>query len=283
MILVIIQARLSSSRLPKKILLPLPYDSKETALDQLINRLKKSQFSDKIVIATTEHPSDDALCEYMEKKNYHFYRGSLNDVLSRFHKSIELFPEVKHIVRITSDCPCLNPKWLDEIIQFHLKEKNDYTSNQIDIKKALGFSVEVFTKEALERANLEALQEFEREHVTPYFYMGEGRGKFKIKNHSFLPQENIFIRATLDTQEDYNFLCSLFDECQNTPLFSYQEIYNLVSKKKWLLALNQDIIQKKADQSLEEEIEILKLLAKKQGLKKASDLLNTIDITQYKI
>lgn len=277
MIIAIIQSRLSSSRLPGKVLLPLPYNSSSTALDQLISRLKLSRKLDKVVIATTTDPSDNTLLTFAESKGYPVYRGSLNDVLSRYYQVIELFPETQHVVRITSDCPCLSGKWVDQVIEKHLKEGNDYTSNSQDIQSALGFSVEILTRKTLELIHEKAHEPFEREHVTPYIYLSHPE-QFKIGLLSMIQEKGPFIRATLDTQNDYDFLCSVFDELKDIPLFSYNNIRDLVNKKPWLLSLNKEILQKRAKSTFAEEWQDAQTLLHQQNLTQVLSFLSSLKV-----
>ncbi len=248
----IIQARTSSSRLPGKVLHELPYGSGITVLEQVIRRLKKSEQIKKIIVATTVNKEDDKIIEISEKEKVNNFRGSENDVLSRYYHSAKE-NSLDIIVRITSDCPCLDPQIVDSIIDRHIKNNADYTSNTLKRSYPHGLDVEVFNFEGLEQSFNEAKEDFEREHVTPYIYR---LGKFKIQNIE-APEKlkRSDIRITLDTKEDYALLCNVYDYLfRKNTFFDVKDIVNLFKKKPWLKMINRNVLQKKILNSLEDEL-----------------------------
>ena len=140
----ILQARTSSTRLPGKVLKELPLGSGITALGQMIRRLKKSQKIDEIIVATTEEKSDDAIVQVAEKENVKYFRGSLTDVLGRYYLAAKE-NRLDIVVRITGDCPCIDPQIVDLVIERHLGEKGDMTSNVVKRSYPDGLDVEVLS------------------------------------------------------------------------------------------------------------------------------------------
>lgn len=197
----ITQARTGSSRLPGKVLKTV--DDK-TLLQIHLERLKQCKNASTIIVATTTEPEDEKIDLLAKKLGVKSYRGSEENVLDRFYQAAEpLSP--KWVVRVTSDCPLLDPELVDKVINFAQNHAPDYVSNTIDSNYPDGQDVEVFTFKALEKAWKEAKKTIEREHVTPY-----------IRNNSDLKGEKLFkaqsypsdldygnIRMTVDEQEDY--------------------------------------------------------------------------------
>jgi spore coat polysaccharide biosynthesis protein SpsF len=270
MIGAIIQARSTSTRLPRKVLKPLPFNSNITVLEQVIRRVKKSNFVDKIIIATTKN--DKEIVEIAKKENVKYFIGDEKDVLSRYYFASKE-NNLDIVVRITSDCPCIDYELIDKTIEKFLKEKVDYISNTIEGKLPRGLDVEVFTFKALEEAYFNAKDGFEREHVTPYIY--NNKDKFKnsfLKIPDKLSAPNI--RITLDTKEDYALLCVVFDELYNkNPFFKTEDIIKLFQKKPYLKLINEKVMQKKRFNSLEEEIKEAEKLLEMQEMHNAKNLL----------
>ena len=163
-IIAITQARSGSTRFPKKILNKI---NGETLLEIHINRIKKSNLIDEIIIATTENDSDNIITEIATSLNVKFFKGSEHDVLDRFYKSIiSLKPDF--IVRLTSDCSLIDGNLIDEIIEEALKKSLDYYSNILFPTYPDGQDIEVIKFESLKIAWKNAKLKSEREHVTPY-------------------------------------------------------------------------------------------------------------------
>ena len=273
----IIQARTSSSRLPGKVLKKLPYDSDISVLEQVIRRIKESKFINEIIIATTQDIDDNQIVEIAEKENVKYFRGSLNNVLERYYKAAKENC-VDIVVRITSDCPCIDFEIIDLLISEHLKNQNDYTSNTLKRTFFHGADAEVFNFKVLETAFINTENDFEREHVTPYIYKSNP-DKFKIQSVESKSEPDISdIRLTLDTTEDYALLCTVFDYLyENNNFFLSKEILNLFKTKPWLKLINKKIIQKKIFNSLKEEIEEAINILDLQDLKRVKNLLADAD------
>jgi spore coat polysaccharide biosynthesis protein SpsF len=274
---IIIQARTSSTRLPKKVLLKLPFGSKYTVLDQVINRCKLSKETDEVIIATTTEKEDDLIVKIAKKNNVKFLRGSTEDVLSRYYYAAKE-NNLDIVVRITSDCPCVDYQIIDKLIFILLREQLDYISNTIKLTFPNGLDVEVFNFFALEKAYKNAKLKSEREHVTPYICNKDN--KFKIKNYCAIKGfKRPDIRITLDTLEDYALICSVYDYLwKEEKYFGLKEIIELFNRKPWLLEINKKILQKKVFKNLEEEKkEAIKLL-RTQELNNIANILEKVKL-----
>ena len=272
----IIQARISSTRLPGKILKELPYASGITCLEQVIRRLKKSKRLNEIIIATTKENEDDTIVNISKKEDVKYFRGSKENVLSRYYLAAKE-NNLDIIVRVTSDCPCVDADITELTIDDHINKMADYTTNSLVRTYPHGLDVEVFNFNSLEKAYKNATKDYEKEHVTPY--INRNPQIFKI-NEVKAPQELYApdIRITLDTEEDYALLCAVFDYLYpKNKYFSAGDIVKLFNQKPWLKLINKKISQKKIFNTLEEELkEAIKILDL-QDLKRARDFLeNTI-------
>ena len=268
---IIIQARLGSKRLPGKVLKQLPYGSGDSVLQHVIKRLKLSEKADVIIVATTVKLADDPIVELAAKEGVLCFRGAEDDVLERYFMAAEE-NNLDLIVRVTSDCPCIDPEVLDRIIDEHKSGGNDYTSNTMPRTYPHGLDVEVFTFEALKRAHDEAVDAYDREHVTPYLYR---YGKFetgKVAATGDMARPDI--RVTLDTIEDYALLSAVFD-ClyDENPFFGGGAIVRLFNEKPWLAIINGKIVQKSLTVSREDEVAEAIRLLELQGLDRAADAL----------
>ena len=268
----IIQARTSSTRLPGKVLKELPCNSGITCLEQVIRRLKKSKKLNNIIIATTKDKEDNEIIDIAKKENVKYFRGSKENVLSRYYFAAKE-NNIDLIVRITSDCPCIDAGIIDLTIDDHIDKMSDYTTNCLVRTYPHGLDVEVFNFNALEKAYKNATKDYEKEHVTPC--INRNPQKFKI-NIAKAPKELYVpdIRITLDTEEDYALLCAVYDYLYpKNKYFNAYDIVNLFNEKPWLKLINKKIIQKKIFNTLEEELEEAKKILDLQYLKKARDFI----------
>jgi len=236
----IVQARYGSTRLRGKIFKNL---AGKPMLWQVVNRLSYSKTLDKIVIATTTDTDDDLTEKFCVENNIKYYRGDVNDVLSRYYESAKIF-NADIIIRITSDCPLIDPNILDDMLKVFVNSETeiDYMSNVIERSFPRGFDIEIFSFAALEKAYNEAKSDFEREHVTPYFY--KNPGLFRLKNY----KNNIdysFHRWTVDTEEDFKLIEEIYNSLYiPEKLFLFEDILNLFEKNPYLIKINQHIKQK---------------------------------------
>jgi len=220
-IVTIIQARLSSTRLPSKVLMNL---NGSPLVHWLCQQVRKSALANNFIVATSNSPSDEPLENWCKNNNVECYRGDLNNVLDRYyHSALKYNADV--VVRLTGDSPLIDPKLIDKIVKFYLQHDYDYVSNGPIMTYPDGMGVEVFTFDSLEQAYKNAKLPSEKEHVTPYIYNNEN--KFKLFN--ILSSEDFsWLRITIDEPEDL-IVCSkilsyLEDECLNISLENIQKI-----------------------------------------------------------
>lgn len=230
-IVAIVQARLSSSRLPGKVLINL---NGKTVLQHVVDRLMKSKYINEIIIATTTKSEDQKLVDWCREKNIKCFRGDLENVLSRFyHCATENNADV--IVRVTSDNPLVDPKIIDQTIELFFKENADYGANNLEKTFPHGLDVEVISYHALEVSYLEAKETFEREHVTQFIRHRPNR--FKLVNFA-APGDYHEIRVTLDEEEDKNLIEKIIQETGVD--VDFVALINLFKKNPELKKLNSD-------------------------------------------
>ncbi len=269
----LVQARSSSMRLPRKVLKELPYGSGITVLEQVLRRLKKISQLDSIVVATTTSTEDNNIVSIAERHSVQWYRGSEEDVLARYYlASKENGLDI--VVRITADCPCIDPEVVDSVIERHISTKADFTSNVLNRTFPHGLDTEVINFDALEKAHFQAGQAFEREHVCPYIYKTNPQ-MFKISSlEAPAPMSAPDIRVTFDTEDDYTLLCALFDYLYpENEFFGAEDIVRLFREKPWLKAINEKVTQKRLFDSEEKEIKEAVRILDLQELKSASKIL----------
>ena len=196
---IIIQARASSTRYPEKVLKKI--DNKNTVLDFQIKRVLKEFENKYIFIATTLKKKDKSICLIAKKNNVNFFRGSEKNVLKRYLGCAKKF-NIKNIIRITSDCPLVDPKLIKKMLKIFLKEKFDYFANTYPINKSTfpdGSDIEIFKFSSLKKAFNSAKNKEDMEHVTTYFW--KNANKFKIKNYKIKKNLSDF-RYCVDYKDD---------------------------------------------------------------------------------
>ena len=178
---VIVQARMTSTRLPGKVLKEVMGKS---LLEYQIERLQRAKLADGIVIATTSNDTDQPIVELCERLDVACFRGSEHDVLARYHDAATLH-QANTVVRVTSDCPLIDPAVIDQLICFYLEhvEEYDYVTNCLKRTYPRGMDVEVFSFRVLHEAFMEAVEQEEREHVTPFIYHHPER--YRLANIEF--------------------------------------------------------------------------------------------------
>lgn len=231
-IIAIIQARIGSTRLPRKVLIEL---EGKTVLEHVIERVKSSKLIKEVVVATTINKKDLEIIKLCSKIGISVYCGSEENVLDRYYQATRLF-KAKHIVRITSDCPLIDPKIIDDVIYLHLHEKSDYTSNTIKETYPDGLDVEVFTFKTLHKAWKNANLPSEKEHVTPY--IRKNPCIFKLTNLECM-KDLSQKRWTLDYHEDFEFIKAIYSDLYpHNPFFGCQDVLKLLRKKPTLSKIN---------------------------------------------
>lgn len=241
-IVAIVQARTGSTRLPNKIFKEL---CGKPILWHVVNRLSYSKQINQIIVATTNLMEDDKVEEFCKSNKIPFYRGSSDDVLSRYYEAAKKF-NVDLIIRITSDCPVIDPqiidKMLNEFMNIYDKENIDYMSNTIIRTFPRGLDAEIFPFQVLEKTYIEAKQNYEREHVTPYIY--QHPEIFKIINFP-CEKDYSFHRWTVDTIEDFQLIKKIYEFLYpENEIFHFEDILKLFEDKPELININKEVKQK---------------------------------------
>lgn len=237
----IIQARMGSTRLSGKVMKDL---FGKTVLEHVIDRVKQSKTINEIIIATTENTTDDIIEKESFKYGVNVFRGSEEDVLSRYYYAAKE-NSVDVVVRVTSDCPLIDPFVIDEIISFYLENKFDLVTNGgsdlLQRTYPRGLDVEVFSFDILEKAYQNADKSYQREHVTPYIY----ENSIAIYYYKNLPDYSNH-RWTLDTEEDFVLIKEIYNDLyRGEHNFYLSEIIDLFKQKPQLFKINEHIEQKK--------------------------------------
>lgn len=224
---------MGSSRLPGKVMKPI---GEIPLIGLLISRLSKSQRINQIIIATSDQAENRELVDYVSGLGFDVFRGSENDVLDRFHQAAKQF-NADVIVRITGDCPLIDPILVDTLIDKFLSGNTDYFTNTQPPTFPDGLDIEVFSYKALEIAAIEANSKVDREHVTPYIRNSD---KFKLgnyKNSIDLSNE----RWTVDEIADFRFSEAIFEHFSPNIYFSWIDVLNLKGVKPEIFYCNKDI------------------------------------------
>lgn len=235
MILAIVQARMSSSRLPGKVLKPI---LGRAMVARQMDRLALCKSIDRLVLATSREPSDDPLAAIAALEGWRCHRGALDDVLDRFASAAAAHGPAGHIVRLTADCPLIDPEIVDLTVAHHLATGADYTSNALPGRRTFpdGLDTEVMTATALNRAAREAVTRPHREHVTPYLY--ENPALFKLAGLT-QPRDLGLLRWTVDVPADFDFAAAVFAEIQPVrPGFGQDDILDLLARRPDIARIN---------------------------------------------
>lgn len=232
MILAILQARVSSTRLPGKVVKPilgLPM------LVRQVERLRRSHRIDKLVVATSTDASDNTLVKSCYEYGIECLRGSLDDVLDRFYQTALQF-KPDYVVRLTGDCPLADPALIDKVIDYHLAGGYDYTSNTIEPTYPDGLDVEVMRYEVLEQAWREAALRSEREHVTLFIHKQPDRFKLgSVKSNCDISH----LRWTVDEPEDLQLINLIYEALYpNNPTFTTQDVLAYLRQHPKLMVSN---------------------------------------------
>lgn len=240
-VLAIIQARMGSSRLPGKVLLPL---CGQPMLEWVVKRTKMASLIDEVIVATTTDVSDDVLAKFCVDHKVLCFRGSPLDVLDRYYQAALKY-DADIVVRLTADCPLLDGKLIDDVIKPVLVGEADFCANRLPppFKRTvpIGLDAEVVTFTALEKAWKEANLPYEREHVMPYLYTHPE--KFNIHVIEFAEDLGTQ-RWTVDTQKDLDFVEAVLKEMSCRDDFGWQDIQDILIRKPVLQAINASVEHK---------------------------------------
>jgi spore coat polysaccharide biosynthesis protein SpsF len=236
-VVAIIQARMGSSRLPGKVLEDL---AGQPMLARVINRTSRADTIDEVIVATTTRPEDNVIELMCRARGNHYFRGSSDDVLDRYYQTAVAFG-ADAVVRITSDCPLIEPDIIDRIVKGFLNCSGaDYVSNTLERTYPRGLDVEVFGFAVLKQAWEEDDNPVWREHVTPYIQRHPG--KFRVFNAAS-EVDYSHMRWTVDTNEDLEFVRRIYNYFQ-TDSFHWEDVLGLLRSKPDLLDINRSVQQK---------------------------------------
>jgi spore coat polysaccharide biosynthesis protein SpsF len=238
--IVIIQARMTSTRLPGKSLMLL---AGKPMIEHVVERARAISAVDEVWVATTNDGSEAPLVTWCNGANVPVHRGSADDVLSRF-ASVARESNADAIVRITADCPLLDPQVSGAVLQLFLSGAGslDYASNTLQRTFPRGLDTEVFSRRILEGANAEAADALDREHVTRFFYRRPER--FHLGNFAETADYS-HLRWTVDTPDDFAFMSAVCEEIRvRRASFAWQDILRILAERPELQLLNAHVEQK---------------------------------------
>jgi spore coat polysaccharide biosynthesis protein SpsF len=233
----IIQARMGSSRLPGKVLADI---GGRSMLESVVRRAARAKRLDAVVVATTTDGRDDPVVRECERLGVPTFRGSENDVLDRYYGAARAF-EASTVVRITSDCPLIDPQLVDRVIAELASQQADYASNTLLLSYPRGLDAEAFTMAALTTAWETATESYERVHVTPFLYRHPER--FKLVNVA-CAEDVSSLRWTVDTPADLELVRTLFDRARHHGEPTWEDVLAIVRREPALPAINGHIRQK---------------------------------------
>ena len=239
-IIATIEARMSSSRLPGKVLKPI---LGRPTLELLIDRLRQAKSLNEVVVATTTNTADDAIEAVTREIGVSCYRGSEDDVLDRVLKAAQSV-NADVIVEITGDCPLIDPYVVDRLVECFLTNRFDYVANTLLRTFPRGLDTQVFATRTLEEVSRLTQDPADREHVSLYIY--EHPERFSLHNvESGLPEKHWQHRLTVDTPEDFALIETIFDRLYpQNPAFTLHDVIALLEREPELTEINQEIRQK---------------------------------------
>ena len=233
-VVTIIQARMGSTRLPGKVMKDL---GGETVLARVVHRVRRAKLSGEVIIATTTKPADDLIVKECERLSVSCCRGEETDVLDRYYHAAEA-ASAEAVVRITSDCPFIEPEITDNVIRAFLDQRPHYASNPLQRTYPRGLDTEIMTFETLARAWREARKPYQRTHVTPYIY--ENPQQFTILSKTG-DVDYSHHRWTLDTPEDLEFVRTVYQRLGNDDRFYWRDALTLLEHEPALVELNRHV------------------------------------------
>lgn len=241
-VICVIQAHTTSTRLPKKVLKTL---GNKIMLHHVVERVKQANQVDDVIIATTIEPEDDGIVEFCEANNIHYYRGSDKNVLERYVGAVNQF-DGDIIIRITSDCPLIEPKIIDQVVSFFKENNFDYVSPSTDMGLIRGLDTEVFSADALYKAKDLACEDSHFEHVTLYMY--KHPDKFNIGRPEI---DDIYkdsnIRLCVDEVDDFKLIEHLYHHFYNGKnIVDLAQCLQYVRENHQVRDINKNVLQKHA-------------------------------------
>ena len=241
-VVAIVQARMGSTRLPGKVLMDIGGFS---MLERVLLRTRKASQVDDVVVATTLAPEDDQLEEASARIGFSVSRGSTSDVLDRYRQAAQEH-DAEAIVRITSDCPLIDPSLIDEVVTKFLNHCPDYASNTLVRSYPRGLDTEVIAREALERAWRDSKVPADRAHVTPYIYLHPDQFRLvSVRGTSDFSD----LRWTVDTQVDLDLVRDLYAAARNQIDVTWMEILDLAVADPERFSRNRNVRQKRLEEA----------------------------------
>ena len=247
----IIQARMGSSRLPGKALMK--SDNEKPLLYYVINQLRYCSKVKNLVIATTTNQEDDEIEKFADNNSVNVFRGKEKDVLDRYFQCAKKY-SFSTIVRITADCPLIDPQIVDKVIEQFFSGNYDFATNTLMRTFPIGTDVEVFSFSALNKAWENAQLPSEREHVTPYLHNKENFKIINVENDKNISN----LRLTVDRIEDFELIKQILNNISINPIH-LEDVLELFSRKPELIEINKHINHNEGfNKSLEEDKEFIK-------------------------
>lgn len=237
---IIVQARMTSTRLPGKVLKQV---LGKPLLEYQIERLQRVKLANEIVIATTTNETDEPIVELCNRLAVAYFRGSEDDVLSRYYGAATAH-KADLVVRVTSDCPLIDPQVIDTVIDYCLQNQShyDYVSNSLERTYPRGMDTEVFSFSTLQQAFGEATAQPDREHVTPFIYRQPARYRL---GHVIYSEDCSHHRWTVDTPEDFELIQKIIEEIYpSEPCFTLENCLRLLQQHPDWYCINSHIEQK---------------------------------------
>jgi spore coat polysaccharide biosynthesis protein SpsF len=232
---------MTSTRLPGKIMKEV---MGKPLLEYQVERMKRVKSADEIVIATTWGEADRVIVDYCDRLSIHYFRGSEQDVLSRYYEAAKA-SHADVVVRLTSDCPLIDPSIVERVLQYYFDHsaEYDYVSNCLIRTYPRGMDTEVFPIRVLEDGFREATDPQDREHVTSFFYQQDRR--YRLSNVT-LSRDCSRHRWTVDTEEDFILVKQILEILYPAkPNFSMEDVLDLIERDPRLFAINAHVEQKK--------------------------------------
>jgi spore coat polysaccharide biosynthesis protein SpsF len=240
-VIAIIQARMGSSRLPGKVLHDI---GGEPMLSRVVVRARRAQTVGQVVVATTDDLGDDPVAEFCQSRGFPCFRGDPLDVLDRYYQAARLFG-AKTIVRLTGDCPLIDPGEIDRTVRAFFAANVDFAANRLPPPwkrtTPIGMDTEVITFEALARAWQEADARYAREHVMPYLYEEPGRFKILLVDHDL---DLGGVRLTVDTEADLMLIRQIYANFGFGDEFTLEDVLALLDARPELQQINASVAHK---------------------------------------
>ena len=236
-VVAIIQARMGSNRLAGKVLKDI---GGETMLARVVRRTQQATSLDEVLVATSVDATDEPVVAECTKLKVPVFRGAEEDVLDRFYRAAQAY-RAQAVVRITADCPLIEPSVIDRIVNAFLEARPDYASNILQRTYPRGLDTEIMTLPALERAWIQATESYQRVHVTPYFYQNPDLFELLSVTND---RDYSAYRWTVDAPEDLSFIREVYGRLGNNVAITWADVLALLVKNPALAELNRSIRQK---------------------------------------